>query len=70
MEENIMRRDNLEWVIVRLSQLTNGSPKAYRVNLRHCPEGGYQISRADVASFMLQQTHEDTYLRQTPALCY
>jgi putative NADH-flavin reductase len=70
MEENIMRRDHLEWVIVRPSQLTNGAPKPYRVNLRHCPEGGYQISRADVAGFMLQQLHANTYLRQTPALCY
>jgi putative NADH-flavin reductase len=70
MEENIMRRDNLEWTIVRPSQLTNGAPKEYRVNLKHCPEGGYKISRADVASFMIQQVRENTYLRQIPALCY
>jgi putative NADH-flavin reductase len=70
MEEHIIRKDNLEWVIVRPSQLTDGVPKKYRVKLRHCPEGGYQISRADVASFMLKQIVEDTYLHKIAALAY
>lgn len=70
MEERIINTKDLEWIIVRPSQLTNGDKQEYRVRLRHNPEGGYQISRADVADFMLKQLKDDTYLYQLPALAY
>lgn len=70
MEEQIINTNNLEWVIVRPSQLTNGNKQKYRVRLKHNPEKGYQISRADVANFMLKQLEDNTYLNQLPALAY
>ena len=70
MEEQIISTKNLEWVIVRPSQLTNGKQKEYRVRLRHNPKGGFQISRADVAGFMLKQLTDDSYLHELPALAY
>ena len=70
MEQNLMASD-LDWIIVRPSQLTDGQHKGfYRVAPRHNPEGGFRISRADVADFILGQLDKDTYLRQTPALAY
>ena len=70
MEERIADAENLDWIIVRPSQLTNKGKKKYRVRLRHNPKGGYQISRADVADFMLKQLKDDTYLYELPALAY
>lgn len=70
MEQNLMATD-LDWIIVRPSQLTNGEKRGvYRVAPRYIPEGGIRISRADVADFMLKQLEQDTFLRQTPALAY
>ena len=70
MEERIASAKDLQWVVVRPSQLTNGDKKKYRVRLRHNPHGGYKISRADVADFMLKQLKDDTYLSEFPALAY
>ena len=70
MEQDLMVSD-LDWIIVRPSQLTNGEKTGeYRVAPRHNPEGGVRISRADVAHFILDQLGKDTYSRQTPALAY
>ncbi len=70
MEQNLMAT-NLDWIIVRPSQLTNGKKRGvYRVAPRYIPEGGIRISRADVADFMLKQLQQDTFVRQTPALAY
>lgn len=71
MEQLVMDRDDLDWIIVRPSQLTNGKKTGvYRVTPRYIPEGGIRISRADVADFMLKQLEQSTYVRQTPALAY
>ena len=71
MEQFVMDRDELDWIIVRPSQLTDGKKTGvYRVTPRHTPEGGIRISRADVADFMLKQLGQDIYVRQTPALAY
>ena len=70
MEERIASTNNLQWVVVRPSQLTNGDRKQYRVRLNHNPHDGYKISRADVADFMLKQLKDDTYLSKFPALAY
>lgn len=71
MEQFVMDRADLDWIIVRPSQLTNGKKTGvYRVTPRYIPEDGIRISRADVADFMLKQLGQDTYVRQTPALAY
>lgn len=70
-EQFLMDQSDLDWIIVRPSQLTNGKKTGvYRVAPRYIPEGGIRISRADVADFMLKQLKQDTYVRQTPTLAY
>ena len=70
MEQNVMATD-LDWIIVRPSQFTNGEKTGtYRVTPRHLPEKGIRISRADTADFMLKQLEQTTFVRQTPTLSY
>jgi putative NADH-flavin reductase len=70
-QEKVIKRSNLEWVIVRPGQLTNGRKRgAYR----HGPNvGNYlwsvSIARADVADFMLNQLGDTPYLCSSPGLC-
>jgi putative NADH-flavin reductase len=70
MEERIINAQNLEWIIVRPTRLTNGEHQKYRVNLTHSPKNGVEISRADVAQFILEQLQQDTYLYKFPVLSY
>jgi putative NADH-flavin reductase len=69
LQEPIVRRSKLDWVIVRPVILTDG-PKtnAYRalVNPRHWTWGF--ISRADVADFLVKQIDDDAFLHKTPVL--
>lgn len=71
LQEELIRRSDTEWVIVRPTVLTNGPKRGgYRVaeNLRLGL--GDKISRADVADFMLKQLTDHTWLRKCPALSY
>jgi hypothetical protein len=69
VQERIVRRSKLDWVIVRPVILTDG-PKtsAYRalVDPRDWTCGF--ISRADVADFLVKQIDEDPFLHKTPVL--
>ena len=69
VQERIVRRSKLDWMIVRPVILTNG-PKtnAYRalVNTRDWACGF--ISRADVADFLVKQIEDDAFLHKTPVL--
>jgi putative NADH-flavin reductase len=69
VQEWIIRRSKLDWVIVRPVILTDG-PKtnAYRalVDPRDWTCGF--ISRADVADFLVKQIEDDAFLRKTPVL--
>jgi putative NADH-flavin reductase len=70
-QEELIRKSDRDWTIVRPGFLTNGPPKGnYRVltDLTRVTVG--RISRADVAAFMLAQLNSDRYLRQTPLLTY
>lgn len=70
-QEELIRKSDRDWIIVRPGFLNNGPPKGnYRVltNLTGVTVG--RISRADVAAFMLAQLNSDRYLRQTPVLTY
>src|SRR6266581_5854727 len=60
MLEELRKRD-LDWIAVRPVILTNGPRTGrYRVVSEGIPRGGYRISRADVADFMIQQLTSDT----------
>jgi putative NADH-flavin reductase len=71
-QEKVVRGSNLDWVIVRPGQLTNGRKRgAYK----HGPTvGNYlwsvAISRADTADFMLNQLGDTPYLRKAVGVCY
>src|SRR6266566_7643889 len=69
VQERIVRRSKLDWVIVRPVILTDG-PKtnAYRalVDPRRWTCGF--ISRADVADFLVKQIGDDAFLHKTPVL--
>ncbi len=67
-QEQLVRESGLDWVIVRPGGLTNG-PATGEYEFGLDPSiGGGQVSRADVAAFVLQQLSEDTFLHQTPAI--
>ena len=69
VQERIVRRSKLDWVIVRPVILTSGPrTKAYRalVDPRDWTCGF--ISRADVADFLVKQIDNGTFLHKTPAL--
>ncbi len=69
VQERIIRRSQLDWVIVRPVILTDG-PKtnAYRalVDPRRWTCGF--ISRADVADFLVKQIDDDAFLHKIPVL--
>jgi putative NADH-flavin reductase len=67
--EAVLQQSDLNWTIVRPGRLTNGAKKN-RVEALLTPET-YRygaISRADVASFVLDCIEQGTFLRQTPQL--
>jgi putative NADH-flavin reductase len=70
-QEKLIAASELEWVIVRPGVLTN---RKKRNACKHGPDAGnyirtVNISRADVADFMLNQITSDTYLRTAVGVC-
>ena len=69
VQERIVRRSKLDWVIVRPVILTNG-PKTNAYRALADPRDwtcGF-VSRADVADFLVKQIEDDAFLRKTPVL--
>ena len=69
VQERIVRRSKLDWVIVRPVILTNG-PKTNAYRALADPRRwtcGF-ISRADVADFLVKQIDDDAFLHKTPVL--
>src|SRR2546429_8507222 len=68
MLEELRTRD-LDWIAVRPVGLTNGPQTGrYRVVTEGIPQGGYRVSRADVADFMIRQMTSDEFVRKLPAI--
>jgi putative NADH-flavin reductase len=71
-QEAIVKGSSLDWTIVRPPHLKDGPRTGtYRHGFAATDtqiEG--EISRADVADFMLKQLAEKTYLHQTPGVSY
>jgi putative NADH-flavin reductase len=64
-QEQHVRDNGLDWVIVRPAQLNNGPRTGrYFTGLSNEKLEGGAVSRADVAEFLLQQVTDDTYLRK------
>jgi putative NADH-flavin reductase len=69
VQERIVRRSKLDWVIARPVILTNGpKTKTYRALTDPRDWTCGFISRADVADFLVKQINDDTFLRKTPVL--
>ena len=65
-----VKASGLEWVIVRGPRLTEGPKKGgFRVGMVG-KNSGTQISRADLAGFMLDQLTTDAHLREMPVVSY
>ncbi len=66
----VIKASDLEWVIVRGPRLTEGPKRGgYQVGMVG-KNSGTQISRADLAGFMLDQLTTDANLRQMPVVSY
>lgn len=62
---------DINWICIRPPKLTNGPFKGtYRVNLNHCPRGGWKIGRADLADFIVKQLESDQYIHSKPVIAY
>lgn len=60
-----MMQPDLRWTIVRPPRLTDGPLTGRaRVVAGHLPKGGFTVSRADVAAFMLQEAVTPQCVRQ------
>ena len=69
-QENQLCQSQLDWVIVRPARLTDGPRKGVYNAVADRSRVGSQISRADVAAFMLEQLKSEKYLRQKVAIAY
>ena len=71
-QEKLIKQSPLDWTIVRPASLTNGKfTGQYWHGLAGTDQGlNIKISRADVASFMLKQLEDQTYLRKSPVISY
>ena len=63
-----VRGSELEWTVVRVPRLTDG-PKSGQVRVGMVGKGtGANLSRADMAEFMLKQVNDSRHLRQAPVI--
>ena len=69
-QERELRQSKLDWVIVRPARLTNGPQKGGYQVVTDKSKVGIEISRADVAAFMLEQLTNERYLKRTAAIAY
>lgn len=64
----LVRVSDLDWTVVRVPRLT-GDPATGQIKTGMVGKGtGVNLSRADMASFMLQQVDDKRYLRQAPVI--
>ncbi|MDB9527670.1 SDR family oxidoreductase [Oscillatoria sp. CS-180] len=71
-QEALVKNSRLDWTIVRPGAFTNGPHTGhYRHNFSSTDRNiTLQISRADVADFILKQLSDRSSLHQTPSLSY
>ncbi|MFW6069356.1 MAG: NAD(P)-dependent oxidoreductase [Chloroflexota bacterium] len=63
-----VRSSDVDWTVVRVPMLTDGPAKGH-VKTGYVGKGmGPRITRADMASFMLDQVESDAYLHKAPAI--
>jgi putative NADH-flavin reductase len=66
-QEGILEVSGTDYTVVHPPRLTDGpATGSYRVMADGLPPGGQQISRADVAAFMIRQLKEQAFVRSGP----
>ena len=68
VQEEIIRKSGLDWVIARPGILTNGAKTKYRILDDRASWRNGIISRANVADFMVDQVEGTSYLHEAPVL--
>jgi putative NADH-flavin reductase len=69
--EAAIAASGLDWTLVRATRLVNsGATGRYRVRPDYPPQGGWKISRSDVAQFMAAVLTEHDWIQGRPALAY
>ena len=67
--EHIVRDSGLDWTFVRPTYLQDReSTGSYRVTDDSTPEGGWRITRTDVARFIVEELDAHRWSRQAPSL--
>ncbi|MET8359076.1 SDR family oxidoreductase [Micromonospora sp. NPDC005171] len=67
--EHIVRDSDLDWTFVRPTYLQDREPTgSYRVTHDSTPKGGWRITRADVARFIVEELDAHRWSRQAPSL--
>lgn len=70
-QEKVVAESGLDWIIVRPLMLTDGEKTGkYRVGEKLDVKPGDNISRADVADFMLKSLKDDLWLHKTVTITY
>lgn len=71
LQEDIVKRSDLDWTIVRPTILTNG-PRTGKYQVLDTPESWRNglISRADVAQFLVDRALDGEKLNEAPVLAY
>ncbi|MGH7884123.1 MAG: NAD(P)-dependent oxidoreductase, partial [Thermodesulfobacteriota bacterium] len=70
-QEEIIKNSGLDWTIARPAMLTHGTKTGnYKAITKLKRVKAKNISRADVADFMLNEIEQKNYLHQTPLLTY
>lgn len=68
---DIIINSNLDYTIARPMGLIDGpKTKAYRKTIVGVPKGGLEITREDVASFLLQSLTNNEHINETVGLAY
>lgn len=71
VQERLIKDSALDWTIARPGLLTNGSrTERYKVLKAPSQWRNGNISRADVADFLVRQIEDRAYVRETPVLVY
>jgi biliverdin reductase/flavin reductase len=71
LSEQILEKSSLTWSVVRPSRLTDGPlTRTYRVQANGVPENANEISRADVAHFMLEEIVHPQYNFKKALIAY
>jgi putative NADH-flavin reductase len=63
----LVRASDRDWTVVRVPRLTNG-PATGQYKIGYVGDIGTQITRADLAAFMLRQLSDTQFVRAAPAI--